>query len=158
MSQSDRPKYLLIADDDDDDKILMEEIVHSYRPDIKTTCLANGKELMEYLSEKKAPDLLLLDLNMPYKGGLQCLKEMRKERSMSLIPVVVLSTSSHPHDADQCFYHGADLFFTKPWDIGAYTMLIHGILDIDWSRFRRPADMEHFRKIAYEGKPSLIYY
>jgi CheY-like chemotaxis protein len=150
-------KSILIADDDVDDQLIMKEIIDQYVPPVSIQSVYNGKDLMEHLCTESAPDLLLMDLNMPFKGGLECLKEMRRMKQLYSLPVVVLSTSRSKLDADQCFTGGAQLFFTKPWDIQTYKVLIHSILEIDWKSFKKPTSMEQFRQISEKGDPFFAY-
>jgi len=145
-------KHLVIADDDIDDQLILKEIIEDYSRHIKTTCLGDGKQLMDHLFKKNVPDLLFLDLNMPLKTGIQCLSEIRSDKKLKDLPVVVFSTSRNRHDMEQCFANGAQLFYSKPWDLDVFRKLIHSILDIDWQTFKKPKDKEEFYKIAVEGR------
>jgi CheY-like chemotaxis protein len=145
-------KNIIIADDDEDDQSMLREIISDYSSLINTISLPDGKRLMEYLSSQQLPDLLLLDLNMPYKTGIQCLAEMRSDKKLKSTPVVILTTSKNKSDMDLCFALGAQLFYSKPCDIDSFRDLIHSVLDIDWSLFERPADKEKFARVAITGK------
>lgn len=145
-------KKLIIADDDDDDQLMLKEIISDYSSFIKTTSIPDGKKLMEHLSKGEIPDLLLLDLNMPYKTGIECLAELRTEKKFKKIPVVILTTSKNKKDIDLCYALGAKLFYPKPCDIESFRELIHSILEIDWNSFERAADKEEFAKIALGKK------
>ncbi len=61
--------------------------------------------------------LILLDLNLPGIDGLQILKAFRARDPGRRVPVVVLSTSSHPRDIDACYRAGADAYLVKPFEI-----------------------------------------
>ncbi|HET6226599.1 MAG TPA: response regulator, partial [Bacteroidia bacterium] len=114
MSTHSQIKQLIIADDDEDDQMLLKEAIHEYAPDIQCHTIRDGKQLMEILNKGEIPELLLLDLNMPYKNGMECLIEIRAIESLRHIPIVILSTSRNVRDIELCFTHGANLFFTKP--------------------------------------------
>ncbi|MDQ6963749.1 MAG: response regulator [Mariprofundales bacterium] len=114
---------ILLADDDGDDVMLIEdalqELAHPYNLDV----VESGEMVMEYLcrrgkysslQEHPLPGLILLDLNMPRMDGRQVLQAMRRERQLSAIPVVVLSTSSAPQDVYDCYDLGANSFICKP--------------------------------------------
>jgi CheY-like chemotaxis protein len=145
-------KNLIVADDDPDDQLMLKEIISEYSRLIKTTCFGDGKRLMEHLSYGSAPDLLLLDLNMPYKSGIQCLTEIRADKKIKTLPVVIFSTSRNMQDIELCYSGGAELFYSKPWDLNTCRKLIHSVLEIDWSIFKRPKDLHEFSKIALEGR------
>jgi CheY-like chemotaxis protein len=145
-------RNLIIADDDEDDQLLLQEIISDYSSQINTTTIPDGKKLMEHLADGKVPDLLLLDLNMPYKTGMECLSEIRSDKKLKKIPVVVLTTSKNKNDIDRCYMLGAHLFYSKPYDIESFKELIHSLLEIDWQVFERPSSKEEFAQIALEGK------
>ena len=71
-----------------------------------------------YLDETLAPRpaIILLDLNMPGEDGVHFLKQIKKSSKFSLIPVVVLSSSSSPKDVEQCYRLGANAYILKPMD------------------------------------------
>jgi CheY-like chemotaxis protein len=137
-------KYLVLADDDPDDQELLKELVRTYSDEIRMDCVSNGKMLMEMLNPEDLPDLLLLDLNMPLKCGLDCLHEIHTNKKLAKMPVVVLSTSRNEDDMKKCFRNGALLFFSKPWNLKAYKKLVARILETDWKTFERPPDLPSF--------------
>lgn len=145
-------KRLIIADDDEDDQLMMKEIISDYSALVSTISIPNGKKLMEHLSNEKPPDLLILDLNMPYKTGIQCLTEIRSDKNLKGMPIVIFSTSKNKKDMDLCYSLGAQLFYSKPNNIDSFKDVIHSILEIDWSSFERPGCKEEFAKIALGGK------
>ena len=60
------------------------------------------------------PGLILLDLNMPKKDGREALKEIKKDKSLKSIPVVVLTTSKAEEDIYRTYDLGVNSFITKP--------------------------------------------
>lgn len=145
-------KQLIIADDDTDDQMLRKELVQEFSSNINITCISDGKQLMDKLHLGEIPDLVLLDLNMPYKTGSQCLYEMRSDNKLKHLPVVVLSTSKNKSDIDLCYKNGAHLFYSKPWNIDDSRKLIQSILQISWKDFKRAGDLENFMTTALETK------
>jgi CheY-like chemotaxis protein len=144
-------KSLTIADDDWDDQVLLRETMDSYEfaPQVKT--VADGHQLMHSLATQPLPDLILLDLNMPNKNGIECLSEIRSHNEFSHLPVVVLSTSKDLRDIESCYHNGANLFISKPYTFNSLKTLVHTILNIDWNNFPRRMDKDEFVKIATEG-------
>lgn len=95
--------------------------------------VSDGEELMEYLlrtgryaGEPAAPPplLILLDLNMPRKGGLEALAEIKGDARLRSIPVIVLTTSDEQRDVARSYDLGANSFITKPVDFGEFTRVI----------------------------------
>lgn len=119
---------IIIADDDQDDQeFIREALQDKFKGDI--TCVTNGGELLTYL--KKNPtqaDLILLDLNMPFKDGYQTLSELKADPDLQMIPTVVLTSSSRPEDRDRCYQLGCDKFYRKPMSIAEYETLAREVL------------------------------
>ncbi len=114
------PKTVLMADDDAEDCWLATEAFAESGAKAALSCVLDGTQLMSYLKEhsrsesKRLPDLILLDLNMPGKDGRDALIEIKSDPVLRHIPIVVLTTSEEPEDADLTLKAGAELFITKP--------------------------------------------
>jgi CheY-like chemotaxis protein len=147
---------LLIVDDDKDDQQMLKEIVEGYSSQINLRCLDNGKLLMDHLSKGKLPELIILDLNMPLKCGIQCLKEIMADHFLRHIPVVILSTSRNKDDIQKCYENGALLYFSKPWKSESLKGLVHSLIETDWKTFKRPMDIEEFTQIA-DGTERTVF-
>ena len=119
MPDSDH-KTVLMADDDPEDCMLASHAFAESGAKAAFSCVEDGVELMDYLSEhsrsdaKRLPDLILLDLNMPQKDGRQALIEIKSEPALQHIPIVILTTSELQEDVDLTLKAGAELFITKP--------------------------------------------
>ncbi len=151
-------KKLIIADDDYDDQILLKEALDDFEYPPLTQMVSDGCQLISALLSQPLPDIVLLDLNMPNKNGIECLLEIRSKAKFDSLPVIVLSTSKDPHDIEACFNSGATLFFSKPYTFKELKMLLHSILSTDWQLFfERKPDKQEFFAIALKGQlPSLI--
>jgi len=121
-SSEDR-KIILVADDDVDDCLLIKDALIDNGLNWETRFVGDGIELMEYLEncerlERQGdacfPDLIVLDLNMPRKGGREALREISAHSRLNKIPTVILTTSDEPQDVALCSSLGAKLFITKP--------------------------------------------
>jgi CheY-like chemotaxis protein len=116
-------KFILVADDDEDDCLLIRDALVDIGLDREVRFVSDGIELMAFLENcgrqgsqgcARLPDLIVLDLNMPRKGGREVLKEIRVNSRFNKIPIVVLTTSEEPRDIALCSSLGAKLFITKP--------------------------------------------
>jgi CheY-like chemotaxis protein len=121
-SSGDR-KIVLVADDDADDCLLIKDALIDNGLDWDALFVGDGIELMEYLEDcdrrgKRSidciPNLIILDLNMPRKGGREALREICVNTRFNKIPIVILTTSDEPHDMELCSSLGARRFITKP--------------------------------------------
>jgi CheY-like chemotaxis protein len=113
---------ILMADDDHDDQYLVQEVWGELNLDKEIKFVSDGEELMKSLLESinnpngsdGLPSLILLDLNMPRKNGINALQEIKRNSALSHIPVVVLTTSKNGEDVLSCYQLGAAGFITKP--------------------------------------------
>jgi chemotaxis family two-component system response regulator Rcp1 len=90
----------------------------------------DGATALEHLraSRMDAPDLVILDLNLPRLTGHEVLAAMRADEALRRIPVAVLTTSSAETDVAKSYDLGANCFLTKPVDIEQF---IHVVQSID---------------------------
>jgi CheY-like chemotaxis protein len=107
---------IVLADDDEDDRLFFKEAISQLNLNSEIILLHDGNELMKYLSDPKTtiPDLIFLDLNMPIKGGIECLSEIRANKRLVGLSVAIYSTSSSEEDIEECFIRGANVYINKP--------------------------------------------
>jgi len=127
------PLRILLADDDPDDRELFTEAAASHNVVVES--VPNGVYLMENLLQAELlPDFILLDLNMPEKGGKECLREIRQHSRFNNIPVIIYSTSSSKKDIEDTFAMGANLYITKPNSFTELKKTIGNIMRLDWTK------------------------
>ncbi|MDD5300122.1 MAG: response regulator [Gallionella sp.] len=119
-----RPFVILLVEDEKTDAYLVKWAMGENRISVDLRQVFNGHEALAFLRQfaphfmdAPRPDLILLDLNMPHMGGLECLAAIKQEPSLCDIPVVMLSTSHAKGDAAASLALGAADYFTKPMDI-----------------------------------------
>lgn len=124
---NDEPFHILLADDDESDRLIFREVLEELeiKPIVHT--VNNGMELMAYLSDKNAPlpQLIFLDLNMPRKNGIECLKEIKSNKKLKDISIAIYSTSDSEKDMEETFRNGANVYITKPADINILKQLLY---------------------------------
>jgi CheY-like chemotaxis protein len=117
------PVAILMADDDAEDRMLAREALEECRLANELHFVEDGEELMDYLLRRgryadpvaaPRPGLILLDLNMPRKSGLEALAEIKSQASLRSIPVVVLTSSAAEEDVIRSYDLGVNSFITKP--------------------------------------------
>ena len=124
---------IILADDDMDDHLIFEDALKQVAPATRLSTVKNGHELLSLLSNF-APDLIFLDLDMPGKNGLECLKEIRQNPQYQKLPVVVYSSTSRQNNISVAYEMGANLFFVKSADYQNLVSAIQAILAMDWSQ------------------------
>lgn len=120
------PLYILLADDDEDDRALFTEAFLELKIKTIVQTVNNGIELMKVLNEKNAylPHLIFLDLKMPIKDGLQCLKEIKSNEKLKNISIAIYSTSSSQINIEETFLNGANIYITKPSDFNTLKQVL----------------------------------
>jgi len=121
MEKDGRALMILMADDDADDRLMTKEALEESRLACHLDFVEDGEELMDYLYQRgkyaegaPLPSLILLDLNMPKKGGREALEEIKADPRLRRIPVVVLTTSKAEEDVCRTYDLGASSFIVKP--------------------------------------------
>ncbi|RKD18211.1 hypothetical protein BCY91_15505 [Pelobium manganitolerans] len=113
-------KLFWIADDDPDDRMIINDAFSESAYCDQLAFFEDGEQLLQTLKKKLAtapstvPALLILDLNMPKVNGVEVLQSIKKNKSTSGIPVVILSTSKSERDKEKAIKLGANEFITKP--------------------------------------------
>jgi len=118
---------ILIADDDSADRLLFKEALEELELTPTVHTVNNGMELMAYLNDKNAliPHLIFLDLNMPRKNGLECLKEIRSNEKLKDVSIAIYSTSDNAIDINETFLNGANIYITKPNNFNMLKQLLY---------------------------------
>lgn len=127
---------VLIADDDNDDRFFFAKALQDIPITSTLQVVNNGEELMDYFSNniENLPDILFLDLSMPRKTGFECLIEIRANKQLDNLPVVMLSTSFirggeyEDNLVATLLRMGAQQYIRKPNDFEEFKMVIHQTL------------------------------
>ena len=107
-------KKILLIDDDADDQLFFTDVLGSIDPELELKIAVNGLEGMDVLTNGYMPDIIFLDLNMPYMNGFDFLRTFRTMQTWNEIPVVIFTTSNHERDIELSEELGAQAFLTKP--------------------------------------------
>ena len=110
---------ILIAEDDPDDRFLLKKAFEENKAEETIVFVENGIKVLEYLKEIRQsnhayPNLIILDLNMPFKNGKDVLQELKEDSALKKIPVIIFSTSSNETVIDKCYQLGANTYIIKP--------------------------------------------
>ncbi len=137
---------VLVVDDDTDDCLIAMEAWEENGLGNDLRFVQGGVELMDYLyhrgqyvdlSRSPRPGLILLDLSMFPKTGMEALAEIKADPTLCDIPVVVLSISNSPSDASRAYSLGALSFVTKPGTFCEYLSVMRDLSQI-WLEMRIP--------------------
>ncbi len=108
----------MIVDDDRDDRFFFINAIRKIDPDFVCIVAQNGDEALKQLKVTgQLPDFIFLDINMPIMGGKACLIELKKDKRLKNIPVIMCSTSMNQTEIEELRKLGSAYYFTKPHDI-----------------------------------------
>jgi chemotaxis family two-component system response regulator Rcp1 len=128
-AQKIQPRILLVEDNRADIRLTQEalkESTHTIQLDVVT----DGEEALDFLlrknkySESILPHIILLDLNLPKKTGLEVLKEIKAHEGLKKIPVILLTTSDAEHDIAKAYNLHANCYILKPVDFEDFSKVI----------------------------------
>jgi len=123
MAKQHGPFTIVMADDDADDCLLVQDALRESGQSHDLRIVRDGQQLLDYLRQQgeyqngppnPRPDLIFLDLKMPRKDGREALSELKADRRLRSIPIVVLTTSIARDDVSFCYRMGVNSYVTKP--------------------------------------------
>ena len=127
------PVEILLVEDNPGDIVLIEEAFHDAGFDVKLNIARDGEEAHVFLRREgkhanaHAPDLILLDLNLPRKDGRELLGAIKSDPTLRRIPVIVLTTSRSERDIAKSYDLHANCYIIKPVGIEALTNVVRSI-------------------------------
>ena len=136
------PINILLADDDKDDRYFFERVLKKLLIHTHLETVDNGESLMIWLTEnaEKLPDVLFLDLNMPRKGGRECLSEIKENEKLKQLPVIIYSTHMHENEADILYKKGAHYYIRKTHIEELAKILQNMLTLLVKTKFARPSE------------------
>lgn len=124
---------ILLVDDNPADVGLTREVLAASTHHCNIHNVPDGEEAIAFLrrrgkyTEAARPDLVLLDLNMPRKGGRAVLAEIKTDPGLRTIPIVVFTTSDADNDITHSYELGANCYISKPGNLGDYFSAVQSI-------------------------------
>jgi CheY-like chemotaxis protein len=134
MSPDPRVVDVLLVEDDDGDVLMTKEAFDYYKIRNRLHVVHDGEQALQFLrrtgpyADVPRPGLILLDVNLPRRSGLEVLAELKQDPELLLIPVVMLTTSRVQEDVVRSYSLHANAFVTKPVD---FEHFIDAIRQID---------------------------
>lgn len=111
-------RHILFVDDDEEDHLIISQYFKDLGKEKRIRFIKNGLEAIRFLEhipdEASLPCLIVLDLNMPILNGTQTLLQIKRNRRLDDIPVIILSTSENESEKRKCLSLGATEYLVKP--------------------------------------------
>lgn len=138
------PVEILLAEDNPGDVALTRRALRDSKLNNNLHVVTDGEDALAFLKREGAhadaprPDLVLLDINMPKKTGLEVLAEIKREPGLGMIPVCILTTSEDDRDILSAYAHHANAFVTKPLDLTQFAEVVRKIEDFWFTIVKLP--------------------
>lgn len=130
---------VLLVEDSEADAELVKEAFNRGNRLINLNVVADGKEATTFLrgeglyNNVLRPDLILLDLNLPKKSGLEILEEVKNDQNLCSIPIVILTSSASENDVSNAYRLHANCYLIKPLDFELFMQNIQQLSDFWFS-------------------------
>lgn len=130
MTPYGKPVEILLVEDNPADVRLMKEGLRDAKMRNNLHVVEDGVDAMAYLrregkySNAVSPDIVLLDLNLPKKSGIEVLQEIKGDENLKKTPVVILTTSKSEEDIVKSYNLHANCYITKPVDLDQFMKVV----------------------------------
>jgi CheY-like chemotaxis protein len=135
MTEALKPIDILLVEDDPGDVLMTQEAFEHHKIRNALHVVSDGVEALRYVRQEPPyqdvprPGLILLDLNLPKKDGLEVLAEIKTDPDLRTIPVVVLTTSEAEEDILRSYSLHANAYVSKPVDFDRFVEVVRQIDD-----------------------------
>ena len=138
---------VLYAEDEENDAFFLKRVFKQAQISHPLIVVPDGQAAIDYCldtgpfaegSQHPLPQLVLLDLKMPKKSGMEVLQWIRQQPSVSTLPVVILTSSTQDEDIHLAYLNGANGYLVKPSDPEELVIMVKAIQDY-WLKQNRQA-------------------
>jgi CheY-like chemotaxis protein len=124
---------VLLVEDDEGDVLMTREAFEHYKINNTLHVVTDGEQAVQFVRQQgdfadaPRPGLIMLDLNLPRRDGLEVLAELKSDPELRVIPVVILTTSQAEEDIVRSYSLHANAYVTKPVDFERFIDVIRQI-------------------------------
>lgn len=149
---------ILLAEDDEDDFYFFNMAISSLEGSYQLLRTSDGIMFSSLIQASIDPDVIFLDMNIPYKNGMACLKEIRSMEDYNSIKVVMYSTSDNVKEIDRCYSMGADFYLIKPSSYSGVQQQLKELFENDYFIRNVKPPREEFVLNSLKSHPEKSYY
>ena len=140
-----KERLIIVAEDNPDDALLLRRAIEKAGIPARLKVLRDGEEMLLYLQGLGAfanrdhnplPSLIILDLKMPRKNGLEVLEWISERPDLSVLPTIVMSASNLEKDIRKAYRYGANTYFVKPTNFDDLVQTMK-VLNEYWNKAQR---------------------
>lgn len=137
---------ITLADDDEDDRMFFTDAFEELKINTVVNTVNDGVALMDFLNAEETilPNIIFLDLNMPLKSGIECLKEIKADSKFKDIVIAIYSTSSSEEDIENTFVLGANIYIKKPSHFEKLKDALSEVVTLNWQYITSGLDKDNF--------------
>ena len=136
-------QHVLVGYSSQFDLSLFQEVVNNLPFLVHLSTSDNCSDVIVRLDQQR-PDLLILDLELSDRNGLECLREIKGNKKCVSLPVVIYATTSYPAAINQLYENGAHLYIYKTEDTFAFKRSIQHLLSVNWKVYIGQPPREEF--------------
>jgi CheY-like chemotaxis protein len=137
--------HIILAEDDKDDQLFFKSAFKDLKLDYSLTICNDGNELMSYVDSKaEIPHIIFLDLSMPGKNGLECLKELRGNSKYRDTAIAIYTSLASSENHEESFIRGANIFIKKPRELSELKKILLEVIYINWQYVSDGLNKENF--------------
>lgn len=127
---------ILLVEDNEADIYLLRQALKEAALEVELTVIEDGAEALAFARHQgkyagiPAPDLAVLDMNLPKNGGAEVLEAMRLNKELSKVPVAVMTSSASPVEQLKAKQLGVERYITKPPDLEDFLQIGHVLREV----------------------------
>ncbi len=133
---------LLFVDDEEEDLYLFEQGLEELKLKHKIYHARSGDEMFQMLDTVK-PDYIFLDIFLPGKSGIACLKMLRIKEKYQNVPIIIYSKFHQPSFIEDCYQAKANYFVVKSESVDKVSKAVKTVFSTNWERDQFPP-RDHF--------------
>ncbi|MDF2157062.1 response regulator [Algoriphagus sp. CAU 1675] len=139
-----KPIKILLVEDNEGDIFLTKEALSEARIKNVTEVVRDGEQAISLLENRlkknpdELPDLIILDINLPKKNGHEVLMHLKKNKGLTHVPIIILSTSFSDQDVLKAYQEHANCYIVKPIDVFDFMQVVSKIEDFWFNIIKYP--------------------
>src|SRR6201990_1636238 len=146
MTELEDPRVIdvLLVEDDEADVLMTREAFEYYKIQNRLHVVTDGEQALHFMrrtgpyADAPRPGLILLDVNLPRRSGLEVLAELKQDPELAVVPVVMLTTSQAEEDILRSYKLHANAYVTKPVDFDRFIEVVRQIDEFFVTVVKRP--------------------
>ena len=144
--------HLLLVEDNEGDILLTTKALEASKVLNEVSIVRNGKLALDFVFKKngyedvKSPDVILMDINLPLKSGIEVLEILKSDESTKHIPIIILTTSSSESDIMKSYNNHANAYIVKPVDVSEFLEAVLSLEDFWLNIVHLPVNIDNDKR------------